>query len=77
MPGDCYETVGAHRVKVCGPRRCCTPQENAAALGLIKEILARAIDGEMAGEVLTGIMIEHNPLPPPLEVPPWEPGADG
>jgi hypothetical protein len=77
MPGDCYEVVGAHRLKVCGPRRACTPQENAAVLKTIIALAAHEIDADMAGELVEEILAAHGPLPPPHEEPPWEPGADG
>lgn len=77
MPGDCYETVGVHRVKVCGPRRACTPAENTDALAIVRGLLDNELDAAMAGEILAQALAAHGPLPPPREDPPWEPGADG
>src|SRR5882724_1007382 len=32
FPGDRFEVQGLHRLKIEGPRRCCAPEENRAAL---------------------------------------------
>ena len=42
FPGDRYEPQGGHFVRVCGPRKACTPEENKAGLKAIRAILADA-----------------------------------
>ena len=39
FPGDRYELDGGHFVKVCGPRRACSVEENAAGFAALRVIL--------------------------------------
>lgn len=62
FPGKRFDRVGAHWVEIDGPRRACSPSENAAALELLDRVRRGApIVG--AFEELARILRGHGALP--------------
>jgi hypothetical protein len=62
FPGHRYEREGVHWIEVEGPRRACSPEENKAAMAVVKAVLAGATTGN-AFERLQDVLAKHGRLP--------------